>query len=51
MIFDWRKDEVLEMLGGDEELIEKFRLIKTEMFWLRESSRLGETRQNSDNSL
>lgn len=32
--FDWREEDVWEMLGGDQELIEKFGLVKTEMLWL-----------------
>ena len=41
LTFDWRKEEISEMLGRDSELIKSFCNIKTEMFWLRMSSFLN----------
>lgn len=38
LTFDWRKEEISGMLGRDPQLIRSFCNIKTEMFWLRESS-------------
>ena len=37
LTFDWRKEEVSTMLGGDDELIRLFCIIKTEMFWFGKS--------------
>lgn len=34
LTFDWRTQEVRDMLGGDGGLVEAFINIKTEMFWL-----------------
>jgi hypothetical protein len=36
IIFDWREENVYNMLGCDQELIEAFCLVKAEMFWLRQ---------------
>jgi hypothetical protein len=38
LIFDWRTDEVSEMLGKDPELIRLFCNIKTELYWFSKSS-------------
>jgi hypothetical protein len=35
LTLDWRTKEVAEMLGKDEQLIQLFCNVKTEMFWFR----------------
>jgi hypothetical protein len=35
LTLDWRTEEVAEMLGKDEHLIQRFCNVKTEMFWFR----------------
>lgn len=35
LTFDWRTDEISEMLGRDQDLIKAFCSIKTEMYWFR----------------
>lgn len=35
LTFDWRRNEVAEMLGHNQQLIGLFCNIKTEMFWFR----------------
>jgi len=35
LTFDWRRDEVAELLGHNQNLIRLFCNIKTEMFWFR----------------
>lgn len=35
LTFDWRKDEIADLLGHDPTLIRMFSDIKTEMFWFR----------------
>lgn len=35
LTFDWRQNEIAELVGNDLELIRLFCNIKTEMFWLQ----------------
>lgn len=35
LLFDWRRAEISEMLGGDRELVQSFSNITTEMHWFR----------------